>query len=141
MPVIEEMSEGAGGGVQEVEPEEGTLAQPAGVRLVQTQRVVEVSPEEAGSPRQFFNRAINATFFSFLGLMGLGSLAMFWPKITGGFGSDVDAGAVTDLSVAGGQPRRLGGSGLRARGPGLRRPGTRPASPISSTVSRSRPVA
>jgi cytochrome b6-f complex iron-sulfur subunit len=96
MPVIEEMPEEPAEGVQE--PEEEPLAQPAGVRLVQTQRVVEVSPEEAGvTRRQFFNRAINATFFSFLGLMGLGSLAMFWPKITGGFGSDVDAGAVTDL--------------------------------------------
>ncbi len=83
----------------EPEPDEGRAAEPVGVRLIESQRVVEVSAEESGvTRRQFFNRAMNATFFSFLGLLGLGSLAMFWPKITGGFGSDVDAGLVTDLT-------------------------------------------
>jgi cytochrome b6-f complex iron-sulfur subunit len=76
------------------EEEEADVA----VRVIQTQRVIEVPVEEAGvSRRQFFNRAIGATFFSFLGLMGMSSLAMFWPKLTGGFGSDVDAGPVSDL--------------------------------------------
>lgn len=70
----------------------------AGVAVVETQRVVEVTPEESGvSRRQFFNRAITATFGSFLALFGLNSLAFFWPKLTGGFGSDVDAGAVEAL--------------------------------------------
>lgn len=86
--------------LEEAEAEPEPAPEHVGVRLVQTQRVIEVSPEEAGvTRRQFFNRAINATFFSFLGLMGLGSLAMFWPKIRGGFGSDVDAGAVSDLQT------------------------------------------
>jgi len=72
----------------------------AGIRVVETQRVIEVSAEEAGvTRRQFFNRAMNATFFSFLGLMGVTSLAMMWPKLTGGFGSDVDAGALSDLQT------------------------------------------
>jgi cytochrome b6-f complex iron-sulfur subunit len=80
-------------GVEMVE-EEAHVA----VRVIETQRVIEVSPEESGvSRRQFFNRAIGATFFSFLGLMGMSSLAMFWPKLSGGFGSDVDAGTVSDL--------------------------------------------
>lgn len=71
-----------------------------GVTLVEQQRIVEVSPEESGvSRRQFFNRAITVTFGSFLALMGLNSLAFFWPKLTGGFGSDVDAGAVEDLTA------------------------------------------
>lgn len=71
-----------------------------GVTLVEQQRIVEVSPEESGvSRRQFFNRAITVTFGSFLALMGLNSLAFFWPKLTGGFGSDVDAGAVEDLAA------------------------------------------
>ncbi|HEU4321380.1 MAG TPA: ubiquinol-cytochrome c reductase iron-sulfur subunit [Acidimicrobiia bacterium] len=70
----------------------------AGVTVVETQRVVEVSTEESGvTRRQFFNRAIVTTFGSFLALMGLNSLAFFWPKLTGGFGSDVDAGPVEDL--------------------------------------------
>jgi cytochrome b6-f complex iron-sulfur subunit len=95
-PAVEELPQEPAEAVEV--PEEEAEPEPAGVRLVQTQRVIEVSPEEAGvTRRQFFNRAMNATFFSFLGVMGLGSLAMFWPKITGGFGSDVDAGAVTDL--------------------------------------------
>ena len=74
---------------------------PAGVAVVQTQRVVEVTPEESGvSRRQFFNRAIFTTFGAFLAFQGLGYLAFFWPKLTGGFGSDVDAGAVEDLIAA-----------------------------------------
>lgn len=68
------------------------------IRVVESQRVIEVSAEEAGvTRRQFFNRAMGATFFSFLGLMGVSSLAMMWPKLTGGFGTDVDAGALSDL--------------------------------------------
>jgi len=69
-----------------------------GIEVVERQRVVEVTPEESGvSRRHFFNRAITVTFGSFLALFGLNSLAFFWPKLTGGFGSDVDAGAVEDL--------------------------------------------
>ena len=97
--------------VVEPEPEEeleelegGTETEPVtahhAVELIEEQRVVEVSPEESGvSRRQFFNRAITVTFGSFLALMGLNSLAFFWPKLTGGFGSDVDAGPVEDLAV------------------------------------------
>lgn len=72
--------------------------EPVAVHVVETQRIVEVSAEEGGvSRRQFFNRAITVTFGSFLALMGLNSLAFFWPKLTGGFGADVDAGPVGDL--------------------------------------------
>ena len=68
------------------------------IQVVETQRVVEVSPEEAGvSRRQFFNRAMNVTFFSFLGIMGINGLAFFWPKLSGGFGSDVDAGSLAEV--------------------------------------------
>jgi cytochrome b6-f complex iron-sulfur subunit len=72
----------------------------AGVEVVESQRVVEVTPEESGvSRRQFFNRAITATFGSFLALQGVYYLAFFWPKLTGGFGSDVDAGSVEDITT------------------------------------------
>lgn len=72
----------------------------AGVEVVETQRVVEVSPEESGvSRRQFFNRAIGATFGLFLGLQGIYYLAFFWPKLSGGFGTDVDAGSLEALSA------------------------------------------
>lgn len=70
----------------------------AGVQVVERQRVVEVTPEESGvTRRQFFNRALSGTFFAFLGLVGINSLAFFWPKLSGGFGTDVDAGPVSDL--------------------------------------------
>ena len=83
----------------EVETEE-PVPVGVGVELVETQRVVEVSVEESGvSRRQFFNRAIGAVFGLFLGLQGIYYLAFFWPKLTGGFGSDVDAGALEDLSA------------------------------------------
>ncbi len=82
------------------EPEPEPVAASAGVEVVERQRVVEVSTEESGvSRRQFFNRAITATFGSFLALMGLNSLAFFWPKLTGGFGSDVDAGPLEALAA------------------------------------------
>jgi cytochrome b6-f complex iron-sulfur subunit len=92
-----EVEEGA---IDEVVVEEPEPVHTEGVELVERQRVVEVSPEESGvSRRQFFNRAITVTFGSFLGLFGLYSLAFFWPKLTGGFGSDVDAGTVEDLAA------------------------------------------
>ncbi|HVR77560.1 MAG TPA: ubiquinol-cytochrome c reductase iron-sulfur subunit [Acidimicrobiia bacterium] len=69
-----------------------------GVQIVEAQRIVEVSPEEGGvSRRQFFNRAITASFGSFLALQGVFYLGFFWPKLSGGFGADIDAGLVTDL--------------------------------------------
>lgn len=72
---------------------------PQSMQLIESQRVVEVSPEESGvTRRQFFNRAIFTTFFAFLGMQGIYYLAFFWPKLSGGFGSDVDAGALTDVS-------------------------------------------
>ena len=70
------------------------------VQVVEIQRVLEVSAEESGvSRRQFFNRALGGTFFTFLGLQGVYYLAFFWPKLSGGFGSDVDAGAVADVTT------------------------------------------
>ena len=83
--------------VAEAEPEPSPVA----IQVVETQRVVEVSPEEAGvTRRQFFTRALNVTFFSFLGIMGINSLAFFWPRLSGGFGSDIDAGSLAEVKSA-----------------------------------------
>ena len=72
----------------------------AAIDVVEIQRVVEVGVEESGvTRRQFFNRAITVTFGSFLALFGIYGLAFFWPKLTGGFGSDVDAGPIEDLAA------------------------------------------
>ena len=68
------------------------------VEVVSEPVVVEVTPEEAGvTRRQFFNRALGATFGTFLAGFGLASLSFLWPKLTGGFGSDVNAGKVDEL--------------------------------------------
>jgi cytochrome b6-f complex iron-sulfur subunit len=83
----------------EVEEAVDAVAESSAVEIIETQRVVEVSVEESGvTRRQFFNRAITATFGSFLALQGLYYLAFFWPKLTGGFGTDVDAGTIEDLT-------------------------------------------
>ncbi|HEY5889077.1 MAG TPA: ubiquinol-cytochrome c reductase iron-sulfur subunit [Acidimicrobiia bacterium] len=80
-----------------VEVEE-PVEEPTAVSVVHETRVVEVSVEEAGvTRRQFFNRAITGTFGAFLGFFGLYSLAFLWPKLTGGFGADINVGPVTDL--------------------------------------------
>ncbi len=83
--IVEEVAE---------EPEE------TAVHIVSAQRVVEVSSEEGGvTRRQFFNRSITALFGFFLAFNGLAYLAFFWPKLSGGFGADIDAGPITDLEV------------------------------------------
>ena len=77
---------------------EKPMQEPHGVEVVKQERVIEVSTEESGvTRRQFFNRALLATFGSFLALMGVDSLAFLWPKLSGGFGADIDAGAIADL--------------------------------------------
>lgn len=97
---VEEAVEEEADEVEADQPAEEPELVGVGVEVVETQRVVEVSPEESGvSRRQFFNRAIGATFGLFLGLQGIYYLAFFWPKLSGGFGTDVDAGALEDLSA------------------------------------------
>ena len=94
---------------QEVEPQE---VEPAATETVGTpeplvpapiyapRQVVEISASEAGvSRRMFFTRALAGSFFSYLGVMGLASLAFFWPKVSGGFGSDVDAGPIEEIKA------------------------------------------
>lgn len=73
--------------------------EPSAVEVVRETRVVEVSTEEAGvTRRQFFNRAILGTFGAFMLFFGIDSLAFIWPKLSGGFGADIDAGPVADIS-------------------------------------------
>lgn len=88
-------------GIADVEEEAEGVPPPepaAAVTVAEVQRVVEISPEEAGvTRRQFFNRALLATWGGYLGLMGLGMVAFIWPKLSGGFGGKIDAGPVEDI--------------------------------------------
>lgn len=71
---------------------------PAGVAVASERRLVEASPEEAGvTRRQFFNRALGSVFGAYSGMLGLSFLAFLWPKLSGGFGADVNAGAISAL--------------------------------------------
>lgn len=78
--------------------EEGAVAVATAPIQVETRQVIEISPEEAGvNRRQFFNRALGGLFGAWMGMFGLASLAMLWPKVSGGFGSDVDAGDIDEI--------------------------------------------
>ena len=68
------------------------------VQAVDVIRLEELSEEEAGvSRRQFFTRALGITFGAFMGLNAVAYLAFLWPRLSGGFGSDIDVGAVADI--------------------------------------------
>ena len=89
---------------EEAEPEAADVEEePARVTealapITESQVIVEASPEEVGvTRRQFFNRSLAAMSVAWFGIMGIEILAFLWPKISGGFGSDVDAGNVADL--------------------------------------------
>jgi hypothetical protein len=57
-----------------------------------------LTPEQmAVSRRQFLNRAWTASFTAFLGFFGMASLSFLWPKLTGGFGTQITAGNYEDL--------------------------------------------
>ncbi|MCB2223866.1 MAG: Rieske 2Fe-2S domain-containing protein [Actinobacteria bacterium] len=47
--------------------------------------------------RQFFNRAIYGVFGLFLANFGLAGLSYMWPKLSGGFGSKVNAGPLDSI--------------------------------------------
>ncbi|MFP5331007.1 MAG: ubiquinol-cytochrome c reductase iron-sulfur subunit [Acidimicrobiia bacterium] len=82
----------------EAEEEEAAAPSPVAVAVATERRLVEATPEEAGvTRRQFFNRALGSVFGAFSGMLGLSFLAFLWPKLSGGFGSDVNAGSITML--------------------------------------------
>jgi cytochrome b6-f complex iron-sulfur subunit len=57
-----------------------------------------LTPEQmAVSRRQFLNRAWTASFTAFLGFFGMASLSFLWPKLTGGFGTQIAAGSYDDI--------------------------------------------
>jgi cytochrome b6-f complex iron-sulfur subunit len=57
-----------------------------------------MDPETLGvTRRQFLNRGIVTGFGLGLGGFGLASLAFLWPSLSGGFGSKIKAGALSDI--------------------------------------------
>jgi cytochrome b6-f complex iron-sulfur subunit len=79
-------------------PSRGSSEPDAPVRRVPESRRKPLDPEQmAVSRRQFLNRAWTASFSAFLGFFGMATLSFLWPKLQGGFGTEITAGAYKDL--------------------------------------------
>jgi cytochrome b6-f complex iron-sulfur subunit len=69
---------------------------PAGARAPAER--VPVDEEELGvTRRQFFNRGILTGIGISVGAFGVASLGFLWPRETGGFGTDVDVGSLSQI--------------------------------------------
>ena len=73
---------------------------------------------------------MTATFGAFSAILGVSMLAMVWPKLSGGFGSDVVAGSVEDLTANWSNP-----TGRSFRSSSRRRAATSCRSPKRSWAS------
>ena len=63
--------------------------------------VITVTEDEFGeSRRRFLNRAIGASFGLYIAAFAGTALAFAWPKLSGGFGSVIDAGDLEDIRAA-----------------------------------------
>jgi cytochrome b6-f complex iron-sulfur subunit len=61
---------------------------------------IEVTPAQYGvTRRKFFGRAVGAVFGLFMLQFALAGLAFFWPKLKGGFGTQIKAGSVKELKA------------------------------------------
>jgi cytochrome b6-f complex iron-sulfur subunit len=68
------------------------------VKKVPERQREPLTPDQmAVSRRQFLNRAWTASFTAFLGFFGMASLSFLWPKLTGGFGTQITAGSYDDI--------------------------------------------
>ena len=80
------------------ETSRGSGAPDVSVQQVPKKERKPLRPDQmAVSRRQFLNRAWTASFSAFLGFFGMGTLSFLWPKLTGGFGTEINAGNYDDL--------------------------------------------
>ena len=103
----------AGAGAEaEAEAAETPAAQPAAeekqkVTVTKPDRksLKPLTPEQmAVSRRQFLNRAWSLSFMGFLGFFGMSTLSFLWPRLTGGFGTEISVGSKEDLLKEVGPP-------------------------------------
>jgi cytochrome b6-f complex iron-sulfur subunit len=66
-------------------------------KVPEAQRKPLTPGQLAVSRRQFLNRAWGASFAGFLGFFGMGTLSFLWPKLTGGFGTVINAGNYDEI--------------------------------------------
>jgi cytochrome b6-f complex iron-sulfur subunit len=90
-----------GPSLTDLEPKPSMRPQPdkdVTVQSVPKEQRKPATPEQmAVSRRQFLNRAWGTSFAAFLGFFGMGSLSFLWPKLTGGFGTVINAGNYDDI--------------------------------------------
>ena len=68
------------------------------VKLEENVIYEEISEEEAGiTRRQFLSKALRISFGAFAGIQLISYLGFLWPKVSGGFGSKIDAGSIEDI--------------------------------------------
>ena len=85
--------------VIEVGSTEEELEETDGSIKIEEKVVYEESSEEERyiTRKQFLGKALGGTFGAFMGIQALAWLGFLWPKVSGGFGSKVDAGKIEDL--------------------------------------------
>ena len=92
-----------------------TGPEPAPAKEEEKQKVTVTKPEKkelkpltpaqmAVSRRQFLNRAWSLSFVGFLGFFGMSTLSFLWPRLTGGFGTEITVGEHEDLMKEVGAP-------------------------------------
>jgi cytochrome b6-f complex iron-sulfur subunit len=75
------------------------------VEKVPEKKLKPLTPAQmAVSRRQFLNRAWTASFTAFLGFFGMSTLSFLWPKLTGGFGTEITVGDAEDILAEIGPP-------------------------------------
>ena len=80
------------------EIDEPVVESDGAVKLEEKVVYEEISEEEAGiTRRQFLTKALRISFGAFAGIQAISWLGFFWPKVSGGFGSKVDAGPIEDI--------------------------------------------
>ena len=80
------------------EIEEPIIDSDGAVKLEEKIIYEEISEEEAGiTRRQFLTKALRISFGAFAGIQVISYLGFIWPKVSGGFGSKIDAGSIEDI--------------------------------------------
>jgi cytochrome b6-f complex iron-sulfur subunit len=96
-PALATAGSGAGTTTASSEPAAKPAAETTVTKVPEKARKPLTPDQMAVSRRQFLNRAWTASFTGFLGLFGMSTLSFLWPKLTGGFGTVINAGNFDDL--------------------------------------------
>ena len=80
------------------EEEEQEVSTDGAVKLEEKVIYEELSEEEIGiNRRQFLTKALRISFGAFAGIQLISYLGFIWPKVSGGFGSKIDAGSIEEI--------------------------------------------